>query len=114
MSIAIARRQLDDIAVLEVEGSVTLGEATGRLRQAIRALVDGGDRRIILDLSKVPFMDSAGLGELVGAYTTVKRHGGEMKLVGVTARALELLQITRLSTLLESFPDEEAARRSFA
>ncbi len=114
MSITIARRQFEDIAVLEVEGSVTLGEATGRLRQAIRTLVDGGERRVILNLSKVPFMDSAGLGELVGAYTTVRRHGGEMKLVGIAGRALDLLQITRLSTLLECFPNEEAARRSFA
>lgn len=113
MSVSIITRQVDSIVVMEVEGRVTLGEATGRLREAIRTLVEGGNTRIILNLTKVNYMDSAGLGELVGAYTSVKRQGGDVKLVGVSGRALDLLQVTKLSTLFDSFDDEDSARRSF-
>lgn len=113
MSITIKTKETAGIAIMELSGRVTLGEATGKVREAVRNMVTQGHQKVVLNLKAVSYIDSAGLGEVIGAYTTVKNSGGEMKLVGATGRALDLLQVTRLMTLFESFDDEAAALNSF-
>jgi len=113
VSLEIVTREVADVTAVDLKGRLTLGEATGQLRETIRTLVDGGHKKVILNLKDLEYMDSAGLGELVGAYTSLKNSGGALKLVQVTGRALDLMQITKLMTLLEFFDDEESAARSF-
>jgi anti-sigma B factor antagonist len=113
VSVTIKTKETDGVVVLELSGRVTLGEATGKVREAVRNTVAQGHRKVVLNLKGVSYMDSAGLGEVIGAYTTMRNHNGEMKLVGVTGRALDLLQVTKLTTLFEFFDDEPAAIRSF-
>jgi anti-sigma B factor antagonist len=114
MSVTVRTKRADGISVIELAGRVTLGEATGKVRDAVRDVVSKGERKVVLNLSGVTYMDSAGLGEVIGAYTTMKNQGGEMKLVGASGRALDLLQVTKLITLFEFYDDEPAAFRSFA
>lgn len=114
MSVRIQARESGDVAIIQLAGKVTLGEATGKLRESIRNLVAKGYSKVVLNLTETEYLDSAGLGELVGAYTTVVGAGGGMKLVGVGGRALDLLQVTRLATLFEFFDQEAAAVASFS
>jgi anti-sigma B factor antagonist len=113
VSISINVKPLTDVVVVELKGRITLGEATGKVRDAIRDLVAKGTKKFVLNLKGLEYMDSAGMGELIGVYTTVKNQGGDMKLVGATGRALNLLHVTRLTTLFELYDDEAAAARSF-
>ncbi len=110
----ITERRHDDVVILDIDGKILLGEGDVQLREAIRRLLQSGVRKILLNLANVPYMDSAGLGELVRAYTTVRREGGELKLLGLTARIQDLLTITKLISVFESFDSEEAALKSFA
>ena len=113
MSVSIAIREVTDVVVVDLGGRITLGEATGRVRESIQDVVGKGHRKVLLNLSKLDYLDSAGLGEIIGAYTTMRNADGQMKLVKVTGRALDLLQVTKLATLFEFFDDEETAIRSF-
>ncbi|MCW5980185.1 MAG: STAS domain-containing protein [Bryobacteraceae bacterium] len=113
MSVTLKTRETDGVAILQASGRVTLGEATGQVREAVRNIVAQGHRKVVLNLQNVSYMDSAGLGEVISAYTTMRNQGGDMKLVGVTGRALDLLQVTRLTTLFEFFDNETAAVASF-
>jgi anti-sigma B factor antagonist len=113
VSVAISSRDVSDVTVVNLTGRVTLGEATGKVRDAVRELVERGRTKILLDLGGVTYIDSAGLGELVGAYTTVANKGGQLKLLNVTGRALDLMQVTKLATIFELFEDEAAGVRSF-
>lgn len=113
VSATIKTREAGDVSIVEVTGRVTLGEATGKLRETVRELINKGRKYIILNLAGVEYMDSAGLGELVGAYTTVTNNGGQLKLVGVGGRTLDLLQVTKLLTVFECYDDEATAARSF-
>ncbi|MCX7752921.1 MAG: STAS domain-containing protein [Blastocatellia bacterium] len=110
----ITERRHDDVVILDIDGKILLGEGDVQLREAIRRLLQSGVRKILLNLANVPYMDSAGLGELVRAYTTVRREGGELKLLNLTARIQDLLTITKLISVFESFDSEEAALKSFA
>lgn len=110
----ITERRHDDVVILDIDGKILLGEGDVQLREAIRRLLQSGARKILLNLANVPYMDSAGLGELVRAYTTVRREGGELKLLNLTARIQDLLTITKLISVFESFDSEEAALKSFA
>ncbi len=109
----ITTKDLSNITVVAISGKLTLGEATGDLRDTIHELVSSGKKNLLLDLSQLDYMDSAGLGEVVGAYTTVANAGGKLKLLKVGGRALDLLQVTKLATLFEFFDDEAAAALSF-
>jgi anti-sigma B factor antagonist len=113
VSVSIKTRAIGDVEVVELGGRITLGEATGKVREAIRDLVSKGHKKILLNLGELKYMDSAGLGEMVGAFTTVTNQGGQLKLVNVTGRALDLLQVTKLTTIFEFYDDEETAVRSF-
>ncbi|GBC81854.1 Putative anti-sigma factor antagonist [bacterium HR10] len=110
----ITERRHNDVVILDIDGKILLGEGDVQLREAIRRLLQSGVRKILLNLANVPYMDSAGLGELVRAYTTVRREGGELKLLNLTARIQDLLTITKLISVFESFDSEEAALKSFA
>jgi anti-sigma B factor antagonist len=106
-------REVGDIAVIDFSGKITLGEGSSMLRRMIRELVDGGKRKILLNLGDVDYIDSSGIGELVGAFTTVRNASGELKLVHLTKRVHDIMQITRLFTVFDVQNDESAALRSF-
>ncbi len=113
MSFSINARKANDVVILDVSGRLTLGEPTAQLRDQVHKLVDEGNRKIVLNLSELQFMDSAGLGELVGAYTTVTRAGGKLKLLKVGGKPLGLLEMTKLITVFDIFEDEAAAAADF-
>jgi len=106
-------RQVDGIAVVDVSGRIILGEETKLLRETIQRLLGGGQKQILLNLGEVSFIDSAGIGELVSAFTSVRNRGGDLKLLKLTRRVHEVLQITKLYTVFDIRDDEEAAIRSF-
>ena len=114
MSLTINTRDITDVVAVDLAGKLTLGEATGQLRDTIHKLVEEDHKKILLNLKELAYMDSAGLGELVGAYTTLKNAGGVLKMLNVQGRALDLMQITKLMTLFEFFDDEATAVTSFS
>jgi anti-sigma B factor antagonist len=110
----ISQRIVDNVAVIDLKGRVTLGEGIEVLRDKINSLLHQGHRNVILNLSAVDYLDSAGLGEIVGTYTTLRRQGGTLKLVGLTSRIRDLLSITKLLTVFDTFDAEQDAVRSFS
>jgi anti-sigma B factor antagonist len=110
----VTNRVVGDVSVVDVAGRITLGEGASALRENIRGLVAKGNKKILLNLSDVSYIDSSGIGELVSGFTTVTNQGGVLKLLGLTKRVKDLLQITKLYTVFEVFDDEAAAVRSFA
>ena len=114
MSVQVTNRVVGDVSVVDVAGRITLGEGASALRENIRGLVGKGNKKILLNLSDVSYIDSSGIGELVSGFTTVTNQGGVLKLLGITKRVKDLLQITKLYTVFEVFDDEATAVRSFA
>ncbi|HZT31398.1 MAG TPA: STAS domain-containing protein [Bryobacteraceae bacterium] len=106
-------REAGGIAVVDLSGRITLGEGSGVVRAAIKDLIAGGQKKMLLNLGDVSYIDSAGLGELVGAYATVSHAGGKIKLLNVQKRVNDLLQVTKLYSIFEFFTDETAALASF-
>jgi len=110
----LAERMVGAVTVIDIDGPITLGEGdTDRLGDKVRSLLQQGHKQLIANLANVSYMDSAGLGELVQGYTTVSRQGGSLKLVGVTKRLNDLLVITKLATVFDSYESEAAAVASF-
>jgi len=99
--------------VVDVSGRITLGEGSSNLRQSIRELLAAGHRKILLNLAEVSYIDSSGIGELVSGYTSVTNQGGQLKLVNLTKRVKDLLQITKLYTVFDIYDDEVHAIQSF-
>ena len=110
----LEERVVQGVSLLHLKGKMTLGEGDELLKDKINSLVLQGRKKLILNLEGVPYIDSAGLGEIVRTYTTVSRQGGSLKLLNLTKRVQELLQITKLYTVFEVFDDEAAAVRSFS
>lgn len=110
----IEERTVGDVVVLDLKGKITLGEGDELLKDKINSLVNQGYRKIVLNLAGVPYIDSAGLGEIVRTYTTVSRQGGSLKLLNLTKRITDLLAITKLLTVFETFESEADAVRSFS
>jgi anti-sigma B factor antagonist len=106
-------RQVDGIAVVDVSGRIILGEETKLLRETIQRLIGAGQNDIILNLGEVSFIDSAGIGELVSAFTSLRNRGGDLKLLRLTRRVHDVLQITKLYTVFDIKDDEAAAIKSF-
>src|SRR5213595_2109156 len=106
-------RQVGDVTVMDVSGRITLGEGSSLLRDALRDLVAKGDKKILLNLGEVTYIDSSGIGELVSAFTTVRNQGGELKLLNLTKKVHDLLQITKLYTVFDVKDDEATAIGSF-
>ncbi len=114
MSVRLTTRKVGDVTVIDAVGRITLGEGASTFRNTIRELVSKGDKKLLLNLADVTYIDSSGIGELVSGYTTVTNQGGQLKLLQLTKRIKDLLQITKLYTVFEVFDDEAAAVRSFA
>ncbi len=110
----IDERTVGDVMVLDVKGKVTLGEGDEMLKDKVNSLVNQGFKKIVLNLAAVPYIDSAGLGEIVRTYTTVSRQGGNLKLLNLTKRITDLLSITKLLTVFETYDSENEAIRSFS
>lgn len=113
MSLQGTTREIGEIAIVDFSGKITLGEGSAMLRQTIRGLVEKGHRKILINLYDVDYIDSSGIGELVSAFTTVRSASGELKLLNLTRRVHDILQITRLFTVFDVQSDEEAALTSF-
>ena len=114
MSVKLTSRQVGDVTVVDAAGRITLGEGASAFREKIRELVNNNSKKILLNLGDVTYIDSSGIGELVSGFTTVTNSGGQLKLVGLSKRVKDLLQITKLYTVFEAFEDEAQAVRSFA
>ncbi|MBL8220203.1 MAG: STAS domain-containing protein [Bryobacterales bacterium] len=114
MSVKLSTRQVGDVTVIDAAGRITLGEGTSSLRDAIRDSLGAGHKKVLLNLGEVNYIDSSGIGELVSAFTTVTNQGGQLKLLNLSKRIQDLLQITKLYTVFEVHDDEAAAIRSFA
>jgi anti-sigma B factor antagonist len=110
----IGTRQVDGITVLDCSGRITLGEGSVQLRDAVRDLLAKGQKRVLLNLGDVSYIDSSGIGELVSAFTTVKNQGGDLKLLNLTKKVHDLLQITKLYTVFDVKDDEASAIGSFS
>jgi anti-sigma B factor antagonist len=105
--------KVGEVTLVEAAGRITLGENVAALRDQLQELIDTGHKKIVLKLADVSYIDSSGIGELVMAYNNVRREGGALKLLNLTQRVSDLLQITKLSTVFEVFDDEQKALNSF-
>ena len=110
----IDTRNVNGITILELHGKVTIGEGSREIRETIRKLLDAGNKNILLNLGDVSYVDSSGIGELVSSYTTVTNQGEQFKLLHLTKKIRELLAITKLLTVFDSYDDEETAIGSFS
>jgi anti-sigma B factor antagonist len=113
MSLKFNTRQVDGVTILDLSGRITLGDGSVTVRDAVKDVLGKGSKNILLNLANVDYIDSSGLGELVGAYTTVKNQGGELKLLKLTTKVHDLLQITKLYTVFDIKDDEASAISSF-
>ena len=113
MALNIKTRQDGNVTIIDLSGKITLGENTGILREELRKLMAEGKKNIILDMKEVSYVDSAGLGELVGAYTTAANQGGAVKLLHLQGKLRDLMQITKLFTIFPAFDNEKEAVQSF-
>jgi anti-sigma B factor antagonist len=109
----IEERVVDNVTILDLKGKMTLGEGDELLKDKINSLVQQERRQLVLNLEGVPYIDSAGLGEIVRTYTTVSRQGGKLKLLNLTKRITDLLSITKLLTVFETYDSEADALQSF-
>jgi len=114
MSLKINVRESANVVILDLDGRITLGEEAASLRDTIKELLDSGQKNILLNLGNVSYIDSTGLGQFVGSFATVTSRGGQLKLLNLQKRLQELMQITKLMTVFETYTSESAAVRSFA
>ena len=113
MALKIESREVGHVTILDVQGRIVLGDEIHLLRDAVRALLAEGKKRIILNLAEVDYIDSSGVGELVGAFTTVRNAGGELKLLNLTQKVHDVLHVTKLYTVFDIRDDEFQAVKSF-
>ncbi len=113
MSVKLTSRQVGDVTVIDAAGRITLGEGASAFRDTIRDLSAKGNKKVLLNLADVSYIDSSGIGEMVSGFTTVTNGGGQLKLLGLNKRVKDLLQITKLYTVFDAYDDEVAAVRSF-
>ena len=113
MSVKLTTRQVGDVTVVDVAGRITLGEGSSALRDAVRDMVSKNQKKILLNLCDVSYIDSSGIGELVSGFTTVTNGGGNLKLLNLNKRVKDLLQITKLYTVFDVKDDETSAVKAF-
>jgi anti-sigma B factor antagonist len=113
VSVKLTPRQVGDVTVIDAAGRITLGEGASTFRDYIRDLSAKGNQKILLNLGDITYIDSSGIGELVSGFTNVRNQGGHLKLLNLTKRVQDLLQITKLYTVFEVFDDEATAIRSY-
>ena len=114
MTMKSSTRQVDGVTIVDLSGRITLGEGSTMLRDIVRDMIAKGNNKILLNLGDVTYIDSSGIGELVSAFTTVRNGGGELKLLNLTKKVHDLLQITKLYTVFDIKDDEPSAIKSFA
>src|SRR5499426_66278 len=112
-NLVIKDRQAGDVSILDLSGKITIGEGSVQLREAVRRLLDDGKKKILLNLGEVAYVDSSGIGELVSSYTTTNNQGGQLKLLNLTKKIQDLLMITKLLTVFETFDSEGSSLESF-
>lgn len=113
MPLKIETREVAHVSILDVKGRIVLGEEIGELRDAVRGLITEGKKKIILNLGEVDYIDSSGVGELVGCFTTVRNAGGELKLLNLSQKVHDVLHVTKLYTVFDIREDEFTAVKSF-
>ena len=113
MALTIASREVDGVTVLDLSGRITLGEGSVVLRDTVKDLLGKGQKKILLNLGDVSYIDSSGIGELVSAFTSVRNQGGDLKLLNLTKKVHDLLQITKLYTVFDVKDDEAVAIAAF-
>ena len=113
MNLKVSTRQVDGVSIVDCSGRITLGEGSIVLRDTVKDLLGKGQKKILLNLGDVNYIDSSGIGELVSAYTTAKNQGGELKLLKLTKKVHDLLQITKLYTVFDVKDEETAAVKAF-
>ena len=113
MALSIASREVNGVTVLDLSGRITLGEGSVQLRDAVRDLIGKGQKNILVNLGDVNYIDSSGLGELVSAYTTARNQGASLKLLKLTKKVHDLLQVTKLYTVFDIYDDEASAIASY-
>jgi anti-sigma B factor antagonist len=113
MSLSIASRERENVRILDLDGRLTVGPEASQLRDSIQACAEAGELNVVLNLADVSFIDSTGLGALVICYTTLRKAGGQLKLVNLNRRNIELLVLTKLTAVFEIFSDEQDAVNSF-
>lgn len=111
--LTIDERTAGNVTILELDGKITIGDGSVQLREAVRKLLEQGHKNLLIDLGKVDYVDSSGIGELVSCYTTTKNQGGQLKLLNLTKKIQDLLSITKLLTVFETFEGESEALASF-
>jgi anti-sigma B factor antagonist len=109
----ISERQAGDVTVLDMDGKITIGEGSVALRSAVRRLLEEGKKKILLNLARVGYIDSSGIGELVSSYTAINKDGGQLKLLNLTQKLQDLLTITKLLTVFDVYDTEPEALNSF-
>ena len=113
MSLKISTRESHHVAILDISGRIVFGDETTQLREAVAGVVREGKKKILLNLAEVSYIDSTGVGELVGCYTTVRNQGGEMKLMRLSQKVQDLFHVTKLYTVFDIKDDEFTAVKSF-
>ncbi len=113
MSVKIGTREVEGVTIVDLSGRITLGDETGKLRETVRSLLNKGVKKIVLNFADVSYIDSTGVGELVGCYTTVRNQGGEMKLMKLSQKVQDLFHVTKLYTVFDIKDDEFTAVKSF-
>jgi anti-sigma B factor antagonist len=113
MSMTTSTRQVGDVAIVDISGKIVLGEECATLREVVRDLLSKGQKKMIFNLGMVDYIDSSGLGNLISVFTSVRKQGGELKLLNLTNKIHDLLQITKLYTIFDVLDNEAAAVKSF-
>ena len=114
MSLKASTRQMGTVTVIDLSGKIVLGEGSSLLRETVKDLASRGQKKLLLNLADVSYIDSSGLGALVASFTTIKGQGGQIKLLKLTSKVHDLLQITKLLTVFDVFTDEVNALKSFS
>jgi len=112
--LTINSRQAGDVTILDLSGKITIGEGSVQLREAVRGLLESGNKKVLLNLGDVSYVDSSGIGELVSSYTTTSNTGGQLKLLNLTKKIQDLLMITKLLTVFQVYDSEQEAVASFS
>ena len=113
MELTTANRQIDDVTVVDIKGRIVIGEESAALRSLVADLLSEGRKKILFNLAEVRYIDSTGLGALVSAYTSVRRHNADLKLLNLSAKVQDVMQLTKLYTIFDVSNDEAAALKSF-
>lgn len=114
MALKMTDRTVDGVAVVAIDGRIVLGEESNALREKVKTLLTGGQKKIVLNMTNVSYIDSSGLGALVASHTSARAQGASLRLANLGSKFQEILQVTKLVTVFEVFPSEAAAVGSFA